>query len=161
MTPSLLALFVGLSANSAILYSVRAKNGQLVTLQTSSESPELAKGQTFGQFVPNELETQFIELVQPKIAPKADPMVNRLKKSEIVKPVQFVLNYVLANPTKTRKDLIAELVELGIATYTARTQVQVGLKRIKLLAELARKVELENAEKANSETETETDTETE
>jgi len=161
MTPNLLSLYVALSQSHAVLYAVRAGNKAqtLVTLQGSSEAPELSKGQTFAEFVPNEVEQAFIDLVTPKAQPKVDPMVNRLKKSEVERPVQFVLRYVMANPTMSRKDLIAQLVEMGIATYTARTQVQVGLKRVKLLAELAARVKSEqDAETVGAQTQAEADT---
>jgi hypothetical protein len=136
MTPNLLSLYVSLSADHATLHCVRAKNGTLVALQTSSEQPELSKGQTFGLFTPNETEGQFIDLAMPKVKVKADPMANRLKKSEVERPVQFVLRQVRENPDMDRKALIAHCVSMGVADYTARTQVQVGLKRRKALAEL-------------------------
>lgn len=159
MTPNLLSLYVALSQSHAVLYAVRSGNKAqtLVTLQGSSEAPELSKGQTFAEFVPNEVEQAFIDLVTPKAQPKVDPMVNRLKKSEVERPVQFVLRYVMANPTMSRKDLITHLVDMGIATYTARTQVQVGLKRVKLLAELAERVKAETTQSEGSSDEEQTE----
>lgn len=62
---------------------------------------------------------------------KVDRFADRLKASKFDKPVAFVHAYVYANKDKARKDLIAELVELGVAFYTARTQVQAALKAAK------------------------------
>jgi hypothetical protein len=143
MTPNLLALYVALSSDNAVLHCVRAKNGTLVSLQVNADEPQLTKGQTFGQFVPNDTEGQFIDMVTPKVVVKADPMADRLKKSEIVKPVQFVLRFCMANPDMDRKTQIATLVDMGIATYTARTQVQNGRKRVAELRALAEKVKSE------------------
>lgn len=147
MSPNLLALYVALSANAAVLHCTRAKNGTLLSLQDHATQPEgMPKGQTFGIFEPNETEAGFIDLVKPKVTVRVDPMVNRLKKSEVERPVQFVLRQVRDNPTLDRKALIALCIAQGVADYTARTQVQVGLKRRKALAELAAAVQAEQAE---------------
>lgn len=131
-----LAAYVALSADHAVLYAVRTKSGVLVSLQAAAEAPELSKGQSFGVFEPTEAEQAFIDLACPKTAPKADPMANRLRKSEVERPVQFVLRVVRENPLLERKALIQLCIDLGVADYTARTQVQVGLKRRKALAAL-------------------------
>ena len=145
-TPALLSLCVELSKDNAVLHCVRAKNGTLVSLSPSSEQPELAKGQTFGLFVPTEVEQAFLDLAMPKTVVKVDPMVNRLRKSEVERPVQFVLRVVRENPSLERKDLIALCVNMGVADYTARTQVQVGLKRRKALAALFAQASQEQTE---------------
>ena len=133
--------FYELSKDAAVLYAVRSKAGNLVSLQASADAPEgMPKGATFGPFVPNEEETVALSAIAPMYAapaPKADPMADRLRKSEVEKPVAYVLRYVAARTDLGRKDLIANLVAQGIATYTARTQVQVGLKR---RAELAARI---------------------
>ena len=154
MTPTLLSLYVELSKDHAVLHCVRAKNGTLVSLQVNSDEPQLTKGQTFDVFAPNEIEGQFIDLAMPKVIAKADPMANRLKKSEVERPVQFVLRAVRENPDLDRKALIALCVSRGVADYTARTQVQVGLKRRKDLAELF-KAQAEQAEQMDEQDETE------
>ena len=152
MSPNLLALYVALSANAAVLHCTRAKNGTLLSLQDHATPPEgMPKGQTFGLFEPTETEGQFIDLVKPKVTVRVDPMVNRLKKSEVERPVQFVLRQVRDNPTLDRKALIALCIAQGVADYTARTQVQVGLKRRKALAELAERVKAEQAETPDGE----------
>jgi hypothetical protein len=136
MTPNLLSLYVSLSAEAAVLHCVRSKAGHLVSLQATADEPEMTKGQTFQLFTPNEMEAQFIDLVAPKQKVKADPMADRLRKSQVERPVQYVLRVVRENPQLERKALIELCVAEGVADYTARTQVQVGLKRRKALAEL-------------------------
>lgn len=155
MSPNLLAMYVALSAHSAVLHSVRAKNGTLVTLQDHAVEPQLTKGQTFGIFVPTETEQAFIDLVTPKVTVRVDPMVNRLKKSEVERPVQFVLRVVRENPDLDRKGLIALCIAQGVADYTARTQVQVGLKRRKAVQALAEQVKAEQEEPTQDEGSTE------
>ena len=134
--------FHELSKVAAVVYAVRfTKSGDLVSLQVSADAPELTKAQSFGLFVPTEAEQLALDAVAPLFAapaPKTDPMADRLRKSEVEKPVAYVLRYVAARTDLGRKDLIANLVANGIATYTARTQVQVGLKRrAELAARLA------------------------
>lgn len=138
MQASQVVQFLTLSADAVVLYAVRSKGGNLVSLQVSAEAPaEMPKGATFGPFVPTDAEQAAIDMVKsliPVVTPKADPMADRLRRSEVEKPVAYVLRYVAARTDLGRKDLIANLVAQGIATYTARTQVQVGLKRRSELA---------------------------
>lgn len=149
-----LAAYVALSADHAVLYAVRAKSGVLVSLQAEAEAPELSKGQTFGVFEPTEAEQAFIDLACPKVQPKTDPMANRLRKSEVERPVQYVLRQVRENPSLDRKALIALCISHGVADYTARTQVQVGMKRRKALAALL----AAQAEQAAADTEADDET---
>lgn len=144
MNSTLLNLYKALTADHAILYAVR-KGKTLVTLQASAESPELSRGQSFGPFEPTEEEQAMIDLVCPPVQPKTDPMANRIRKSEVERPVQYVLRQVRENPTLDRKALIALCVSHGVADYTARTQVQVGLKRRKALAALVAQAAAEAA----------------
>jgi hypothetical protein len=147
MSPTLISLYVSLSAVSPVLYGVRQGRAQtLVALQTSSESPELSKGQTFGPFTPTELEGQYIDLAMPKVIAKVDPMADRCTKSSVERPVAFVLRAVRENPELDRKALIALCVSQGVADYTARTQVQVGLKRRKAVLALQEQARQEQAD---------------
>jgi hypothetical protein len=62
---------------------------------------------------------------------KVDRYADRLRASSQDKPVARVHAYVYANPGMQRKDLMTNLVNMGIAFYTARTQVQAALKAAK------------------------------
>jgi hypothetical protein len=125
--------YKALTAAQVMPVALRAKNGDLLGVyatQAEAEAAQTAKSQTVGLFEPTDAEAAELATLFPAPAPKADPMADRLKKSEREKPVAFVLRYCLANPDMDRKTQIANLVEMGIATYTARTQVQVGRRRV-------------------------------
>lgn len=57
----------------------------------------------------------------------------RLEQSTVTKPVQVVHDYVrdavAHNPNVKRKDLMKVLIDMGVAFYTARTQIQIALKK--------------------------------
>lgn len=61
-----------------------------------------------------------------------------VRKSEIIKPTKQVWNIAdemhAANPEVTRKEVIAECINRGIAFYTARTQYQLWLQCEKEMA---------------------------
>jgi len=151
--------YKALNAADILPVSLRAKNGDLLGLYASADEAEAAKTaktQVVNVFEATEAEQADLAALFPAPAPKADPMADRLKKSTQDRPVQRCLNYVMANPDMDRKDQIANLVEMGIATYTARTQVQVARKRVTALralqqAQAEARVEQEEQEEQNDE----------
>jgi hypothetical protein len=76
---------------------------------------------------------------QPAPAPVATPDAKRdnirAAKSTVANPVQVVHKLVAEmlakDPKVRRKDLVAAAIKTGCAYYTARTQVQVALKKMK------------------------------
>ena len=81
-------------------------------------------------------------VVEPKKAEvveqsKAEPKRNNIKaaKSTVANPVQvvhqIVADMVKANPQVRRRELVEAAIKAGCAYYTARTQVQIALKKMK------------------------------
>ena len=74
---------------------------------------------------------------KPVETQKVETTRNNIKsaKSTVANPVQvvhqLVAEMVKANPQVRRKDLVDAAVKAGCAFFTARTQVQVALKKMK------------------------------
>jgi hypothetical protein len=54
----------------------------------------------------------------------------RVQKSEVKSPVKVVHDFVAANPNMARKDQMKALQDMGVAFYTARTQIQIARKKL-------------------------------
>ena len=77
---------------------------------------------------------------KPVATKKVETTRNNIKsaKSTVANPVQvvhqLVADMIKANPQVRRKDLVDAAVKAGCAYYTARTQVQIALKKMKATA---------------------------
>ena len=86
---------------------------------------------------PVAIETQPAPAPQTTQPTETKPVRNNIKpaKSTVANPVQvvhqLVAEMVKANPQVRRRDLVDAAVKAGCAYYTARTQVQIALKKMK------------------------------
>jgi hypothetical protein len=84
-------------------------------------------------------EPKKLETVESKDQKPAETRNNiKAAKSTVANPVQvvhgLVAEMVKANPQVRRRDLVEAAIKAGCAYYTARTQVQVALKKMKAAA---------------------------
>lgn len=112
-----------------------ARNEDVQVERTPVAPVEQADASDFAAFKASEAATPEVEVKPvPPVAPEAPkaadkPKADILHASSVVRPTKLVWQICddmkAANPSVTRKEILAECERRGIAFYTARTQYQV------------------------------------
>jgi hypothetical protein len=121
----------------------KTKNQTKVDTKTTSTQPTTPTAPVATEVQPTPAPTTMTVAAQTTEAKVAEtPKTEEAKrdnikaaKSTVANPVQvvhkLVADMVASNPQVRRKDLVNAAIEAGCAYYTARTQVQVALKKMK------------------------------